>query len=254
MSANDFRVPGLSDDEVRSFAKKLRTYHRVPKADRADVVSLIKSGEIWTIDGRKPLKLDFLPDIAEGDAVTTYDGSYITISLKRATHQRAFFGMGRDRNTIAHELCHACVHYTLLVAGATLHRSANTRTHGWIKPYESAEHQAKVFAPAYLIDDEAAIELGTVQAVSVRFGISEESADIYLKRLLPSRDRGASAQRVVKAAQDFREMIQPKPAPPIFLDVLCTNCGSRTLFPVGHKYMCNTCNSVSDRFSDGDRA
>jgi hypothetical protein len=59
-------------------------------------------------------------------------------------------------------------------------------------------------------------------------------------------------------AQRFRELakqIDPKPAAPIsptFLNELCSCCGQQRLFPVGHKYMCQACDAVYDRFQDGD--
>jgi len=127
-----------------------------------------------------------------------------------------------------------------------------------VAPFESAEHQAKVFAPAFLIDDVVAGTLDSAEEISVRFGISSESADIYFKELTEQRERAKNAERVLRAAQelasDFSESLKPSPSAVRYIEDVCTSCHCQTVLPIGIKFMCTTCNNVSDRFQDGDPA
>jgi Zn-dependent peptidase ImmA (M78 family) len=47
------------------------------------------------------------------------------------------------------------------------------------KGYESAEHQAKVFAAAFLIHEEDAGAMHSAEEISVEFGVSKQAADIF---------------------------------------------------------------------------
>lgn len=184
------------------------------------------------------------------DGLTTYDGNLIVIGVGRSVHYAAYMGDGKARNTFAHEFGHAVMH-----DGPPMSRRAlGNAKFNFIKPFESAEHQAKVFAPAFLINDEIAERLGSAEEVSVEFGVSLESASIYFDQLTKLRNRDKSLENVRRMAEEVREILSP-PAPAsktVFLAEPCSVCRNATLFPVGHKFMCQTCDTIFDRFQDGD--
>ena len=124
----------------------------------------------------------------------------------------------------------------------------------WISAYESAEHQARVFAPAFLINDTVARKLNSVDEISVRFGVSRQSAEIYYEQIQSERDRAASAEYVRRTADELIRSMSPKKSTPSFMNDCCSVCGKQTVFPVGHKFMCQTCDTIYDRFQDGDLA
>ncbi len=122
----------------------------------------------------------------------------------------------------------------------------------WIKPFESAEHQVKVFAPAFLINDAIADMLGSPEEISVEFGISFESAKIYYGELTALRNRTKTTEKMRRLAEELRESSAPQTAKLNYLNDPCPVCGNRMLFPVDAKFMCQHCDNVFDRFQDGD--
>jgi Zn-dependent peptidase ImmA (M78 family) len=174
----------------------------------------------------------------------------VTIAVKQSVRDKALVGDGRARQTLTHELGHAVMH-----DGVEMSRRAGAVGNAipkWLKPFRSAEHQAKVFAAAFLINDAIASSLTSSEEISVEFGISLESANIYFEELTEGRNREKSAANVRKMAAEFRALTAPPTSKVHYIDEPCTNCGLRTVFPVGIKFMCDTCHTVIDRFQDGD--
>lgn len=254
---DDYRVKPRSDHEVTSLAKLARQKFGLANVERVDVIECARSGTIHSVIGEKPLELKIASDhLMKGDhGRTSYDGRIVTIDIARSIRHNAFMGDGYARNTIAHELGHGVMHIEYMTHGAAMARkSTKVLTPGWIKPFESAEHQAKIFAAAFLINDEIAKSINTEDEISIAFGISRMSASIYLKQRNEINNRELTSARVQKLAADFRASVVSKAATTIrFMNDCCSVCGQQTVFPVGHKYMCKTCDTIYDRFQDGDR-
>ncbi|WP_292533801.1 ImmA/IrrE family metallo-endopeptidase [Methylocystis sp.] len=192
-----------------------------------------------------------LPDIELGtaDALTSHTEELIVIAFRRSVHHAAVLGEGRARNTVAHELGHAVMHNR----SGMPRRAGGNDTYRWVRPYESAEHQAKVFAAAFLIDDDIASTLDSAEEIAIQFGVSLKCAEIYYKELVERRDRSRAAEKIRKLAASFGAEVKQFPAPSLrFLDSPCPKCGERKVFPVGSKYMCQSCDTVSDTYPDGD--
>jgi hypothetical protein len=191
-----------------------------------------------------------------GDSgLTVYEHSKIVVKIPRGVRQRAFMGDGYARYTIAHELGHAVLHVDKLMQGATLpRRRVGNVASPWIPKFKSAEHQAMVFAGAFLINDITARTLSSADEVSVQAGVSLAAARIYFEQVQEELARPAAAARVRKIADEVRAALAPKPvaSPVSFLNEVCSRCGQQKLFPIGHKFMCQACDTVYDRFQDGD--
>jgi Zn-dependent peptidase ImmA (M78 family) len=127
--------------------------------------------------------------MGENDATTSYDKGVVTIAVKQTVFDAAFVGDGRARHTLAHELGHAVFHDGVKLA----RRSLGNVTPKWIEPCESAEHQARVFAAAFLINDAVAETLSNAEKISIEFGISLASARIYFEQIMIERDRSMHA-------------------------------------------------------------
>jgi hypothetical protein len=251
---DDYPTKARSDLEIRRHAEALLKYWEVSNTDRLDVLACLNNTRVLTVKGERRLEY-FVCDDAEmagDDARTEYSDDVVRIRVKRSVHRDAWLGDGRSRNTLAHELGHAVLHEgapKMRRTGATGRIASR-----WLKPYESAEHQAKVFAAAILINEQVADTLPDAEEISVRFGVSLQSAQICFDTLAKRRDRAASADRVARKAAEFCAQPTPDPIPiqPRFLKEPCTACGRLTLSPVGMKYRCATCGTVGDRFQDGD--
>jgi Zn-dependent peptidase ImmA (M78 family) len=268
--SDDKRVTGRSDAEVRRIAERTKAEYSAFGQRPVDILRILKSGSVPTIYGRK--KLIFLvvddAELGRADGKTEYSKGVVTITVKRSVHDQAIRGGVRARMTLAHELAHAVMHHSapfLRVVGAT-GVADNT-----IAPYESAEHQAKVFAAAFLIhEDEAtkivacalrthrndeAAEAHATRDISTEFGVSQEAAEVAFDHLTEKLKRRESALRVRKIADQTIAAIRKAATArqPTFLEHPCINCTLRTLVPEGTKVRCMSCGYFGDPFQDGDQ-
>src|SRR5207249_9067058 len=137
----------------------LRAFLGLANAARIDPLVLEKFTEIWTVRGKKPFRLEIVPDaeLPNDSGLTSYDGSKLVVQIPRRIRHKAFMGDGYARYTIAHELGHAVLHIDQLIQGATLpRRRVGNVTPIWIPKFKSAEHQAMIFGGGFLINDDTA--------------------------------------------------------------------------------------------------
>jgi hypothetical protein len=150
MSDDDYRDVPRKNSEIRDLAARLRSHFGVSDTEHVDVIDCASRGDIWTVKGVKPLRLEVVSDdkMTGNAGLTSYDGHTVIIQIPRHIRHAAFLGDGFARNTVAHELGHAVMHLEKLSRGAVMaRRSARNVTPKWISAYESAEHHARVFAP-----------------------------------------------------------------------------------------------------------
>ncbi|MBO1905343.1 ImmA/IrrE family metallo-endopeptidase [Microvirga sp. 3-52] len=251
--SKDFRVKGRTNREVQAIANKLKRYFGVNASRPVNIIRCLQSGVIETEQGKKRLIFKTLPDeqMGDDDGRTEFQPGVVIISIKESVYKNANWGDGRSRMTLAHELAHAVMH-----EGATKFRA--TGAQGTIdlvrvNAFESAEHQAKVFAAAFLIHDEMATELETADAISEEFVVSLEAAKIAFERLTRQVERAKSVERIQRLSDQFRADACEKKQELHYSDEPCTTCGEKKLIPIGIKFLCQSCNSIGDQFQDGDR-
>jgi hypothetical protein len=252
--SDDYRVNPRSDAEVHDLARKARAEFGFASVSRLDPIACLKHDWVETTFGKKRLFFDARPDaeLGEDDAFTSYDflpdgRPLVRITVKDSVYQQAWLGLGRARMTLAHELGHAIMHQGVRMA----RRSQGNLRYASIATYQSAEHHARVFAAALLIHPEIAEKLDSDEEISVEFGVSIEAANIYLKERRAKATRIETGLHIRHFAKALRESGSPSRTIH-FLDALCVVCSEKTLFAVGHKMMCRTCDTVFDRPQDGD--
>ena len=253
---DDRRVTRRSNDECREIANNTKLYYRIARVWPVNIGRILRSGKVLTLRGEKPLIYEIVADDVLGnkDAKTEVIGNSIKITAKQSIDSQATWGVDRPRMTLAHELGHAVMHAT---AGVIDHRATGATgmtTISKINASESAEHQAKVFASAFLIDDKRAAELGSPRDISTEFVVSLLAAEICFERLQEEAERAAAALRVMKSNQDFQALMQQLAKPHKYLDVPCISCKRPTLVPLGHKIFCQTCHYKGDNPQSGDPA
>ena len=172
MLSGDRRVTGRSDEEIRTIANRTKSDLGVSRRRPVNILHCLESGSILTLYGRKKLVFVVVDDEELGtvDAKTEYSDGTVTITVKRSVCDRAKVGAGRDRMTLAHELGHAVMHNGMpkfRYAG-----DAGVTALARISAYRSAEHQAKVFAAAFLVHDEDAARMRDAREISIEFGFS----------------------------------------------------------------------------------
>src|SRR5581483_2230387 len=193
------------------------------------------------------------------DAKTELVGGSVVITVKQIIDSEARFGVDRARMTLAHELGHAVMHATPGAVDNRATGATGTTTVSKLNAAESAEHQAKVFASAFLIDDVRAAELSTPLEIAQEFLVSLTAAEICFERIQADRERPAAAERVLQANKDFQAMMRrkeeeeknKKEKKKRYLDARCCACRFSTLIQLGTKVACETCGYVGDHPDDG---
>lgn len=261
----DRRVPGRSDEEVRRIAERTKVNYGVSRRRPVNILRYLESGSVPTVYGPRDLIFVVVDDheLVDADAKTEFAKGTVTITCRRSIRDRAAMGVGRDRMTLAHELGHAVLHHgapMFRLAGATGSTSLAQEA-----AYTSAEHQAKVFAAAFLIHDEDAAEMGSAEEISVEFGVSSQAAEICFEGLRKKAERARSAERVRKMAEEAKTVLLGKRTPDVvipqssvpavrYLPDPCTACGNETLISLGPtKVHCDSCGFSGDQLQDGDK-
>jgi len=251
----DKRVPARSDEEVRRIAERTKAEFGISRRRPVNILRCLESGSVLTLYGRKKLIFLVVDDSELGGAYakTEFTKGVVTITCRRSVRDRAVVGVGRDRMTLAHELAHAVLHHSVplfRVVGAD--GATDLSQDG---AHTSAEHQAKVFAAAFLIHDEDAAKMASAQEISEQFGVSLTAAEICFERLKRKAERQRSAERVRKIADETIALLKRGPArqsQKTYLSDPCVSCHAVALIPLGVKVVCDNCGFAGDRFQDGD--
>lgn len=224
-----------------------------------------------------------VPDGDLPDAEGLYDPPNRTIFFPTRVFRRLDSGDPRINFSVAHELSHYVLN----------HQEIRFR-HTEKKAYERAtpniqreEREANQFAALLISPDASCGDCKTVLDYMIKFGLSRQAAEIrreeyerHLRRvtgrprpLTPKvidllqylRSKGndvkvledAALPRQVVAARSARpqnyEPISQRQRPR-YMRGVCTVCRNPTVFPLGAKFMCDSCNTVFDQFQDGDIA
>ncbi|MCA1372307.1 MULTISPECIES: ImmA/IrrE family metallo-endopeptidase [unclassified Bradyrhizobium] len=250
---DDRRVTRRSNDECRRIAQNTKAYFGIKRIWPVYIGQILRSNKILTLRGEKPLRYHVVDDHVLGtkDARTEEIDGTIVITAKRTIDSQACWGDDRPRMTLAHELGHAVLHAT---SGAIDHRptgAAGTTSLSKINASESAEHQAKVFASAFLIDDLRAAELASPFEISAEFIVSLSAAEICYERLQIERERAEAAARVLKSNEAHQALMRRNERRPNYLQAICPACKSQTLLPLATKVGCESCGYVGDHPEDG---
>ncbi len=202
--SDDSRVPKRSNKEIRAEALDAKKCYEAEKRRPVNVVRCLQSARILTRRGRRRLIYNVVDEelMGDRDRKTEFTRDAVIIFVKRSVHQKAIWGDGRARMTLAHELGHGVMHYrtTMFRSSGAVGTTDLSRT----SPSESAEHQAKVFASAFLIDDAVAATLSSPEEISTEFLVSVEAAEICFERLAEEAERARSAERVRLSNEDFQ--------------------------------------------------
>lgn len=153
---------------------------------------------------KSPMRLDVYEAVSGSrlneEGRTSYVDGTLVIGVREDVWQLASDGEGRARFTLAHELAHAIIHQDALRAapGTEMFRDelcSVIRRNPTVRPFECPEHQANVWAGAFLVPyagvkefllqrDEAAEDC-SIEDLAKNFGVSRAAARVRLNQLLP---------------------------------------------------------------------
>jgi Zn-dependent peptidase ImmA (M78 family) len=215
--SNDFQAGPLSDAEIEATAESLRERLGIPANEVPDIVAILSRNEIPTRYGTKTLSLSIVADGAlEGDEARTLvlSGSgKVEIEVETSIWEKAKNGPGRSLMTLAHELGHAVLHEKPVpLARAKL----ETKRPNFVHTYESAEHQAKYFASAFLMARQMVLRFSSAEALARACRVSLQAATIRMqqcapreRREIPNATRQIIADLKQSSSRPTRPVIQP---------------------------------------------
>ena len=259
---DDRRVTRRSNDECRRLARETKVYFELGRTWPVNFDRVFSRGRVMTVRGEMPLSYRVVDNSILGlkDATTEVIDGSIVITVKQVIDSQARFGVDRARMTLAHELGHAVMHATPGAVDNRATGATGTTTVSKLNAAESAEHQAKVFASAFLIDDLRAAELSTPLEIAEEFLVSLSAAEICFERIQADREKAAAAERIQQANKDFQALMRRKEEEEKeknkrekkkkYLDARCV-CSFFTLIQLGTKVACETCGYVGDHPDDG---
>ncbi len=209
--------------------------------------------------------------MGDNDGDTTYADGVITIAVKQSCWEGEKRKQGRPRQTLAHELGHAVLGHAEMRAGKSMARqqgaagkyiSPNGRPSSYrsaegLPASKSAEHQAKAFAPAFLINDKIAETFSSAKEIAFAFGISLQSAEIYFEQVTKRRKKEESGRRVRQIADDTiailsgRKPVPAKSTSVTYMPGACPVCGAGKILPSNSGFQCQNCTKIFDH-QDGD--
>lgn len=207
---DDRRVTRRSNDECRRLAREAKAFFQVGRTWPVNIGRVLRHGKVMTVRGEMPLIYKVVDNSILGlkDAKTEKIDGSIVVTVKQVIDSLIPWGDCRARMTLAHELGHAVMHAE---DGAVDHRaagSAGTTALSRTNASESAEHQAKVFASAFLIDETRAAELESPMDIAMEFLVSISAAEICYERIQLERERAASVLRVIEANKKFQALMR----------------------------------------------
>jgi Zn-dependent peptidase ImmA (M78 family) len=253
----DFFASPISDYEIAELAATARTLCEVKREDWApDLVKVLMEKLPSLFDG---FECDIVADdnLPGADARATFTkrrGKHLPyrILIKRSVFARLEREDGRSRFTVAHELGHLWMH-----PGDVRNRMTEVQSRpDFISPSVSGERQANRFATGFLMPGWHVRQCANPAELECRCKVSEEAARIAFADLEKTKERqlpAEGAQNINELKAYNRSLYQKKKAI-VYSTELCTGCGQATLVPIGVKYLCSTCDRVSDQFQDGDKS
>jgi len=158
----------LSRAGIRKVTNSLKEQFNIPTDKPFPIVKFMEY-----VLTRLGLEYEIIPNEEMGGvyAETTPENGKIFIS--ESTYDGACDGIPRDKFTIAHEIGHGLLH--------TLDRVIFTRTSNEIKPYESPEWQANVFAGELLVHTDSIHSL-SVEDIADKYEVSFTVASIQKEK------------------------------------------------------------------------
>lgn len=168
----DYYVESKSRKDLREYAEFVRRLFHLEDVLYFPIVQLLDVlSEIFDNFSYEIVEDDELPPGVHGDT----DVSTGHIRIRESVYYGACEGKGRDRMTIAHEICHF---FTLCVFGFKLQRNFSQKK---VCTYNDPEWQAKCMAGELMISKRL-INGMAANDVTIRCGVSEDAAKYQLSK------------------------------------------------------------------------
>jgi Zn-dependent peptidase ImmA (M78 family) len=172
----DFQVVGRSAKDIEARALAWRDALRVPDAWAPQIVDLIETDlpKLFST-----FALIVRPDDEMGDAEAYAEFNPPLIAVRESIYWAGRRNEGRARMTFAHEFGHLVLH-----PGASKPRLASGNLSPKpLKPFESAEWQARKFAACFLMPTHIVRQFGSAKEIAEVCFVSLQAAEIRFREV-----------------------------------------------------------------------
>jgi Zn-dependent peptidase ImmA (M78 family) len=186
--SNDYKSSPLSDQRIEQIADSVRKNLAIPEDEVPDIIDILNRREIQTLYGLKELSLKIVPDgDLQGDEAQTlaFPGK-VEIKIETSIYEKAKMRDGHALMTLAHELGHAVLHEKPVPLARPM---IETIRPDYLRAYESAEHQAKYFAAAFLMSRRTVLRSSSAEALAHECYVSLTAATIRRAQCAPKTKR-----------------------------------------------------------------
>jgi hypothetical protein len=252
--ARDFRVDGRSNEDLHRLASRARGLNGLTGQVIVDIVTLLRSGWITTIAGKKRLVLEIVDDSELGgdDAITTIEKMRVMMRVKRSVWASAtetpkipegLLARRRAKFTLSHEFSHAFLnHDKAPMARGTGVSAATAKMPSFIEPYRSAEHQANEMAAHVLIDQERARLCSSIEEIVATFDVNHSTAKILFNKFAQEKKNKVVSDGFAKLSEFLSPQSQRKKN--------CISCKGQIPFLGADR--CDQCKTTGSALPDGD--
>lgn len=165
---SDIKVPSMSVNDIK---EKVKIFRKKLRIDKNEKISICKILELYNYMIKPKNEME--------DNIHAYlERKTNKIVVREDVYDSAcYWNNGRDRDTIAHEIGHLNLeHYENII----MNRDMNAQ----LKPYESAEWQAKVYSGELLCPSWPCLCRMKIKTIADKYGVSLECAEYQKNRSL----------------------------------------------------------------------
>jgi hypothetical protein len=191
---DDYKVTPRSAKNIEEITLAWRDALNVQNDWAPDIVRLIES-QVPRLVSTFALLVRPDPEMGDAEAYTEFDPPHIAV--RDSVYHLARKRDGRSRMTFAHELGHLVMH-----PGIVKMRSEHAKIIQEIKPYESAEWQAKKFGSLFLMPRHIAMDFTSARQMAECCQVSLQAAEIRFGEITTNRPK-AIADCVKNAVTDL---------------------------------------------------
>lgn len=172
----DFLVPPKSSKEIEAKALAWRDAFDISNAWAPNVVELLEL-KLPRLTSTFSLLVRSDPEMGDAEAYTEFNPPLIAV--RESTYWLAQKNDGRARMTFAHELGHLVLH----PGAAKLRLESGNQTKAQIRPFESAEWQARKFAAYFLLPEHIVVQFSTIRDLAEACQVSHQAAEIRIDEI-----------------------------------------------------------------------
>lgn len=203
----DFLVPSKSLKDIEAKALAWRDAFDIANAWAPDVIDIFerKLPKLFPTFTLVVCPDREMADIGDAEAYTEFNPPLVAV--RNSIYRAASHNEGRARMTFAHELGHLVLH----PGAAKLRTESNNQTDKRLRPFESAEWQARKFAAFFLLPAHIVREFSSPRQLADACHVSLQAAEIRFREV--GHIRRPTAQCVTELINTVNDAAPKLPRP-----------------------------------------